>query len=211
MPSTVNKASQGGVIQNSHDGQNIVHTGASDIQIVTSLEDSKPKKSLSASFRWPTPWDFSAYLLDKRKDFVGREWLFEEIEDWLAQAMPRALLIRADYGVGKSAFLSKLLDREQKCTTDGFCRVVGWHFCQHDTRETLKVSAFVSNFAAQLKDSLPEYRGFVESTPGTQEWIDKIQQDPASAFEAVILNPLSKLKALSEPRLLIIDALDESL
>lgn len=137
--------------------------------------------------------------------------MFEEIDAWLAQASPRALLIRADYGVGKSAFLSRLLDRERKCTTDGFCRVVGWHFCQHDTRETLKVSAFVSNFAAQLKDSLPEYREVVESTPGTQEWIDKIQQDPASAFEAVILNPLSKLKTLSEPRLLIIDALDESL
>src|SRR5262249_57775548 len=28
------------------------------------------------------PWDFSAFLNEKRQQFFGREWLFAEIENW---------------------------------------------------------------------------------------------------------------------------------
>ena len=48
-------------------------------------------------FRWPTRWDFTAYAESKREGFVGRSWFFTE--DWLRAGTPKALLIRADFGV----------------------------------------------------------------------------------------------------------------
>ena len=37
-------------------------------------------------------------------DFVGREWMFQEIQDWLAnQPKRKVMLIMGDPGVGKSA------------------------------------------------------------------------------------------------------------
>ena len=41
----------------------------------------------------PKPWDFEPFLREKRKDFVGREWLFAEIEEWQVRGVQPALLI----------------------------------------------------------------------------------------------------------------------
>ena len=54
-------------------------------------------------FTWPQPWDFAACLADKREAFGGRDWLLADIATWQAAGQPRALLVRADFGVGKTA------------------------------------------------------------------------------------------------------------
>ncbi|KAI5912223.1 DUF4062 domain-containing protein [Thauera sp. 2A1] len=166
----------------------------------------QPTSPLSESaFRWPAAWDFSAYMIDKRRGFARREWLFAHIQTWLADPDSRALLIRADYGVGKSAFFAELVARNP----DG--AILAWHFCQHDTRETLRAGTFVRSLAAQLQDRLPGYREQVEAQPELQERLEKAMEDPGSAFEAAILNPLAALPAPPKPRLILIDALDEAL
>jgi hypothetical protein len=35
----------------------------------------------------PQPWDFTLFILEKRKDFVGRQWLFREIDQWHVTAL----------------------------------------------------------------------------------------------------------------------------
>jgi len=50
----------------------------------------------SAGYAWPKPWDFGAYMADKRDGFEGRDWLFTEIAAWQADGHPRALLVEAD-------------------------------------------------------------------------------------------------------------------
>jgi hypothetical protein len=109
----------------------------------------EPRGSAAApAFRWLTPWDFTAYVEWKRGGFVGRDWLVADIDDWLARDTPRALLIRADFGVGKSAIIAELLRRKARGT------VAGWHFvCQHDARETLHPATFVRSFATQFRDT----------------------------------------------------------
>lgn len=172
------------------------------------LESSAPAAApvvSGATFRWPSAWDFAAYMADKRGGFSGREWLFADVQKWLADPASRALLIRADFGVGKSAFLAELVSRNPGGT------VVAWHFCQHDTRETLRAGAFVSSLAAHLRERLPGYREQVEARPDLQERLDRALEDPGSAFEAAVLNPLAALPAPPEPRLILIDALDEAL
>jgi WD40 repeat protein len=155
-----------------------------------------------SSFPWPAACDFTAYLEERREGFHGREWLFEEVRQWLNATHPRALLIKADWGVGKSAFLSQLVRANPDAS------VVAWHFCQHDTKETLEAATFVRSLAAQLAEALPEYRRVVEDDPAMHE---RLAKDASSVLEAVVLNPLRKIPVPPSHRLLVIDALDEAL
>ncbi|MBK6973769.1 MAG: hypothetical protein IPH26_12765 [Sterolibacteriaceae bacterium] len=157
------------------------------------------------SYRWPAAWDFSAYMAHKGKDFVGRNWLFRDIDAWLAQPAPRALLIRADFGVGKSAIMAELVRRNPEGA------IVGWHFCQHDTQDTLNPVTFVRSLAAQFATALPGYRTLVEADAALQDGLDRAGEDSASAFEAAIVAPLARIEPPNGARLLVIDALDEAL
>jgi hypothetical protein len=54
--------------------------------------------------------DFAPQLHEKRQDFVGRQWLFDEIDAWRAgSSRERALLIVGDPGIGKSAFVAEMI------------------------------------------------------------------------------------------------------
>ena len=156
-------------------------------------------------YRWPTPWDFAAYMADKREVFEGRAWLFDEIAQWLAVGHSRALLIRADFGVGKSAIMAELVHRNRAGS------IAAWHFCQHDTQETLLPGAFVRNLAAQFAATVPGYKELVDADPALQERLDRALADPGSALEGSVLAPLARLPAPSAPCLIVVDALDESL
>ena len=76
------------------------------------------------------PWDFAAYLNQKRRNFTGREWLFDEIDAWRVGSNERALLITGDPGVGKSAVVAQLVH----LNPDG--QVIAHHCCQADTLAT---------------------------------------------------------------------------
>src|SRR5262249_8231738 len=146
-----------------------------------------PKAEPLPGFQWPTPWDFTAYVESKREGFVGREWLFTEIEDWLKNGTHKALLIRADFGVGKPAMMAEILRRNPGGA------VAAAHFCQHDTKDTLYPGTFVRSLAAQFRESIPGYREAVEGDAALQERLDSAPDTPAGAFEAAILNMLAKL------------------
>ena len=156
-------------------------------------------------FHWPTAWDFTAYVESKRAGFVGRDWLFADVRDWLERGPERALVLRADFGVGKSAIMAELLRRNPNGA------VAGWHFCQHDTRETLHPATFVRSLAAQFRKTIPGYCEAIEADPALQERLDAAQDAPASAFETAILNVLAKLAPPPAHQLLLVDALDEGL
>ena len=164
-----------------------------------------PAVAPGSTYRWPSAWDFSAYMADKREVFEGRDWLFKLIADWQGAQHPRALLIRADFGVGKSAVMAELVHRNPGGA------LAAWHFCQHDTQETLQPGAFVRSLAAQFAATLPGYRELIEADSALQECLDCALTDPGSALEGAVLAPLSRLPAPATQRLMIIDALDESL
>jgi hypothetical protein len=47
--------------------------------------------------------DFRPFLEAKLKNFTGREWLFQEIDQWRGAGSEHALLIIGETGIGKSA------------------------------------------------------------------------------------------------------------
>jgi WD40 repeat protein len=153
------------------------------------------------------PWDFSAFLDEKRRDFCGRDWLFEEMERWRTANRERALLITGDPGTGKSAVVAELVHRNPSG------QVLACHCCQADTQETLQPGRFVRNVAAMIASQLPDYAARL-GDPAIEEALREgsCARDPASAFEAGVLAPLHELPSPpSEPRYLLIDALDEAL
>src|ERR1041385_4853805 len=74
------------------------------------------------------PWEFEPFLREKSRDFTGREWLFDEIDEWLRNGNEKALLITGDPGAGKSAVAAALVRKN----SDG--QVLAYHCCQADTK-----------------------------------------------------------------------------
>ena len=153
------------------------------------------------------PWDFSAFLHEKRRDFCGREWLFDDLGAWLTTSgNERALLITGDPGVGKSAIVAELVHRNRAGS------VLAYHCCQSDVGQTLQPRRFVRSVAAMIASRLPAYAAQL-ADPAIREALSEIscRSDAGSAFEAGVLTPLHSLPAPAQgARYLLIDALDEA-
>jgi WD40 repeat protein len=154
-----------------------------------------------------SPWDFTAYLDHKRRGFTGREWLFEQINSWMASGNERALLITGDPGIGKSAIAAQLVH----LNAEG--QVIAHHCCQADTRATLEPWRFVRSLAAMIATRVPSYDSRLADAC-IRDCLSEAncRRDAGSAFEEGILGPLHVLPVPSgRPRYLLIDALDEGL
>ena len=175
-------------------------------QIYEAIEVARRGEKRERTWGWlPKPWDFEPFLREKRKDFVGREWLFAEIDGWRVRGAQPALLITGEPGIGKSAIVAALVHEN----SGG--QVLAYHCCQADTPATLHLAGFVRNLAAMLSGRLDDYAAMLED-PAIVKVLEDADEDPASAFEAAILAPLHQLRdpALTG-RYLLIDALDEAL
>lgn len=181
-------------------------------QININVQDPQQAAELARSFRWswPKAWDFRSYREEKRKGFVGRSWLFEDVRAWALNPdpqAPQALLIAADYGVGKSAFLAELL-----ATEAAGLPVAAHHFCTSEQEATLTPALFVRNLAVQLANALPAYRQALEAEEANEprQWLDEAAQDPSRAFDQAILAPLLSIEPPPTAVLWVVDALDEA-
>ncbi len=184
-----------------------------------------------SDWSWPGgAWDFGPYRKERRQGFVGREWLLQKVRAWAADPEAKqALLIGADFGVGKTAFLAKLLDHENEAETQIKAEaenqmvgekdagpglpVVAQHFCRWDANAYLSPGRFVQSLAAQLKEELPAYRKALEDDSATslRESLNRAEAEPLLAFQQAVVAPLDKIPAPATRRLLVIDALDEAL
>ncbi len=58
--------------------------------------------------------DFYSLISEKTKDFVGRKWVFDEIDSWLSgeqqQNKPKYFILIGKAGTGKSAIAAKLIE-----------------------------------------------------------------------------------------------------
>ena len=158
----------------------------------------------------------SEYLdADRAKDFVGRQWLYREVEDAFEEENITGVQIIASPGSGKSAFASQLICSR---TSSSFfdTRILGYHFCKYSDKHTQMAGKFVRNLAEMIGRRLPEYGDIVKNNTYIQLSLteDCIHyQDPVGCFEVAVLSPLRNLK--NKPReiywFVVVDALDECL
>ena len=165
---------------------------------------------------------FSSYITERTRDFVGREWLFAEIDEWLANPdAPRYFVITGEPGIGKTAIAARLAQIRD---------LAACHFCiarQADTVDPL-------NFARSLSHQVTCIDGFargiledqgvhVDVHINAQEKYGQIigvqienllveAPSAAIAFNRAVLDPLRRLHADGFDRQLVIlvNALDEA-
>jgi len=155
-------------------------------------------------------FDFTDFINSSRAEFVGRQWLYHEMEGALEDTSRRGVLITGNPGSGKSAFLSHLLCSGASSPVI-HTRIIAYHFCMHFDKKTQDGATFVRNLANMIAWKIDKYRERVLSNSFLYRVLYRdCTQDPEWCFEQAILTPLKKLYPQpSAPWYVIIDALDE--
>ena len=156
------------------------------------------------------------YLTIARENFIGRQWLYQEIENAFHPSRQgvSGVFIIGDPGAGKSALTAQLVCSRTSSRTI-HDHVLGYHLCKHSDRNTQNGGKFVRNLADMIARRLPEYGYIVTNNSYIQRSLDSdcvTLQDPVGCFEQAILSPLRLLK--NKPKenwYIVIDALDECL
>ena len=161
-------------------------------------------------------FNLTDYLVTAREDFIGRRWLYQEIENAfkpVRQGLSGVLVI-GDPGAGKSALSAQLICSRTSSRTI-HDHIMGYHLCKHSDKNTQHTGKFVRNLAQMIASRLPEYGYIVTNSSFIQRSLNTdcvTIQDPVGCFEQAILTPLRGLT--NEPKenwFIVIDALDECL
>ena len=155
-------------------------------------------------------FDFIEFINSSKTDFIGRQWLYHELELVLEDINTRGVLITGNPGTGKSAFLSNLLCSAKSSPTI-HNRILGYHFCMHYDRATQDGTKFVRNLANMVAWKIKEYREHILTNSFVRRVLYiECPKDPEWCFDQGILGPLKKLSLQpGSPWYIIIDALDE--
>ena len=169
--------------------------------------------------------DFSQHIADHAKDFTGREWVFREIDKWLADAnAARFFIITGAPASGKTA-IAAMLTRLRD--------LAAYHFCVASQSNTLNSLEFCKSLAFQLANRYPAFEKVlaeinrpvrIRVTPQVQESAGHVtgvvikelrvgREGPGELFEKIVRRPLEALvKEQPEvPLVILVDGVDESL
>jgi calcineurin-like phosphoesterase family protein len=135
---------------------------------------------------------------NKLYGFTGRQWVLEEVHNWLTHAnVSRTMLIEAGPGFGKSALAARIINEFQ-----GADRIVVYHFCMAKAQTTLDPERLCLSLRAQLAISK-----VLEPLQRQHETLT-----PAILFEDLVAGPLSAQAKSGQAQqiLIVIDSLDEA-
>jgi WD40 repeat protein len=155
------------------------------------------------------PFQFSAYRKQRAKGFVGREWLFERVRNWLRDCpSSQGLLLTAGFGVGKTAFIAKLVENNSTGLP-----LAAQHFCQGGQNTTLSPGRFVASIAAQLAEAVPAYRRRLQAADAVVplDLLKNASQQPEDAWNQAVVALLHEIEEPGIDHLLVIDALELTL
>jgi tetratricopeptide (TPR) repeat protein len=141
-----------------------------------------------------------AHLL--KKEFIGRVWLFEEVEKWRTaeNRASRLFWIMGSPGTGKSAFVAHLAHY-------GRDKVIAAQFCEYDKPDHRNPARIIRTLAFQIATRLPDYRKILLDLSDIKE-LD--QKKPSELFDYLLASPLRLVIDGGRMRyLVVIDALDE--
>ncbi|XP_028412205.1 uncharacterized protein LOC114535028 [Dendronephthya gigantea] len=131
-----------------------------------------------------------------------REWLLREVDEWfcISESDSRIKLITAGPGFGKSVFAAKICEDFEKNGKLAAC-----HFCDFSNSNLRDPMAMLESLASQMCKSVPGFK---------EKLLDQLKrphqvQNLKDAFLIYLQNPLDELE-IKEPRLVVIDGLDES-
>ena len=185
--------------------------------------------------------DFSCYITERTGDFTGREWVFQAINNWLADPDSlRFFLLTGEPGSGKTAIASRLAQFSQGVVappgglthlTPDFLSAL--HFCSTRDSRWINPYVFAESLAMQLAQRYPACAKALAEKSGDRQIRIEVQQHieqgqgigvvinrldvsgvpPEDAFNRVVREPLEALfqNGFDQPVVILVDALDESL
>ena len=110
--------------------------------------------------------------------------------------------LTGDGGTGKSVVSAVLLERLKE-------DAVAWHFCRHDNLSQSEPADVLRSMSAMMCARLP---GFAEAkAKQSQEILNlaKKSMDLDDIFDPLLAEPLKVLETPTQPKLIVLDALDE--
>jgi hypothetical protein len=167
--------------------------------------------------------DFGRDIDRWTQDFVGREWVFKEIDAWLKRGHERFFILTGEPGVGKSAIAARLTRIRKD--------IAAYHFCISGRSRTVVPGTALRSLAAQLGDHLPGYGRALANTVkpihvSVQVDIDVKTMtggqitgvvinhlhagDPEEELDILLRAPLAELPTRPAPILILVDSLDEA-
>ena len=165
-----------------------------------------------------TPFDtrefnLTDFLNTARENFIGRKWLFKELEEIFQSTSDRVsgVVIVGDPGTGKSALAAQLIC-SRFSSRSIHKHILGYHVCKYSDKNTQSPGKFVRNLAEMIARRIPEYGLMVANTSFIVRTLERMDctQDPIGCFEQAVLTPLRSLQNKpSKPWYLVLDALDE--
>lgn len=152
------------------------------------------------------PQTFETLIARKTLGFLGRAWLFDEYQRWLASDQSKIFWIKGKPGVGKSAFAAVLAQQAKTV-------VIASYFCNYQTKKLPEEAAkeAILTLAYQMASRLPDYR--TKLLYGQRVDQDKVQKKTADdLFRYLITEPLGESAKIPEAfrMSLVIDGLDEA-
>jgi WD40 repeat protein len=180
-------------------------------EIIRFIENGVPvDPALSELRRRFRPLDYERVLRRNSTDpFVGREWLFDRIDQWLADPdAPSTLFVVGGPGVGKTSAMAHW------CR--GRLKVGAYHFCDHAQPDTAR------DVVASLAGQLLSLQALHPSYPEALRVLDTANHDTGDVssgardwtavewFRKLVLDPLRQ-DPPDTPWVLVMDALDEAL
>jgi len=185
--------------------------------------------------------DFGPFTTERTRDFTGREWVFEAIDQWLGRKdSPRYFLLTGEPGSGKTAVAVRLAQFSDGQASPppgcahlgpGFLRAV--HFCRATASDWLDPRTFARSISLQLA-AIPAFAMALKDV-GDEKITVQLMVDTVApggivtgmivknlvitnlhgqeAFNRIVLDPLRSIynDGYDQPIFILVDSLDEAL
>ena len=146
------------------------------------------------------PQNFDYDIVKHTQNFIGREWIFEHIKNWMEDdTSSRVLWITGEAGFGKSAIAANV--------TYKIHNVAGIFFCQYDSALRKDPLELIKTFAYHLSTQLLDYKSIINEF--SQSELNNPSNSVKDLFQKLLIEPLNKIQEPIENYLYVIDALDE--
>lgn len=144
------------------------------------------------------PLDNDVYYEHFRHNFYGREKLFSYYRAWV-NSHSNLLWIVGNAGVGKTAFIAKLTEKDEA--------IKAVHFCRYNDSDRADPKRAIMSIAYYLSTQIDEYKNILL---GLHD-LDKLQEKSAERlFAYLLVEPLNKIEKTIDTIIIVIDALDEA-
>ena len=144
------------------------------------------------------PIKFETMISKHSKRFVGREWLYKQVNEWLDDGTSRVLWLQAEAGFGKSAIATYLASKHPSA--------LSVYFCQYDYAESKDPREMLKVLIYELSTQLPEYHKILQ----TLHLKDALSKSAEHIFTQLLLEPLQRISKPDTKFFFVIDALDEA-